>query len=482
MRTLPIILAVGAVLSGCMMGPNYQRPSVDTPATFRFDDPHAADTANTEWWKQFGDPVLDDLIAEALANNKSVRIAAANIEQAAGVLTTTRAPLFPQVGYRGNAARHRLSTQGSSPVAGSNPQSSFELLGGASWEIDLWGRIRRLTESARASFFASVEARRGVILSLVSSVASSYIQLRGLDAQLEVARRTLATYAEAVKLFSLQFKHGQVSEMTVAQARTQYATALATIPQLESQIAQLEQALSILLGRNPGPITRGTTIDALPLVAVPAGVPSQLLNRRPDLAQAEQNLVAANAQIGAAKALYFPTISLTGTAGLMSGELHDLFQGPARTWRYAGSFTGPIFTAGAISGQVAQAEAAQQAALVSYEAAIQAAFADVANALVAHQKLSEQLEAQRELVTAARDYTRLANLQYTGGYTPYFTVLQAEQQLFPAELNEAQTRAALLSSLVTVYQAMGGGWVTEADKLTGAPDIGTDRTPLIPFP
>lgn len=482
MRRLPIVLVVGAMLSGCMMGPNYQRPTIDTPSSFRFEEPQVADTANTEWWKQFGDPVLDGLIAEALANNKSVRIAAANIEQAAGVLTTTRAPLFPQVGYSGSAARHRLSTQGPVPVGSSNPESSFELLGGASWEIDLWGRIRRLTESARASFFASVEARRGVILSLVSSVASSYIQLRGLDAQLEISRRTLATYAESLKLFQLQFKYGQVSEMTVAQARTQYATALATIPQIESQIAQLEHALSILLGRNPGPITRGKAIDDLALFAVPAGVPSQLLDRRPDLAQAEHNLIAANAQIGAAKALYFPTISLTGAAGLTSWELHDLFQGPAHTWRYAGAITGPIFTAGAISGQVAQTEAAQQAALVAYEAAIQTAFADVANALVAHQKLGEQLDAQRELVTASRDYTRLANLQYTGGYTPYFTVLQAEQQLFPAELNEQQTRASLLSSLVTVYQAMGGGWVTEADKLTGAVDIGTDKTPLIPFP
>jgi multidrug efflux system outer membrane protein len=482
MRRLLVVPFVGVVLSGCMMGPNYERPSIDTPATFRFEDPNTADTANTEWWKQFDDPVLDDLVTEALANNKNVRIAAANIELAAGVLTTTRSPLFPQVSYNGSAARQRLSAEGPVPIGSSNPQSSFQLLGGATWEIDLWGRIRRLTESARASFFASVEARRGVILSLVSSVASSYIQLRGLDAQLEIAKRTLGTYAESVKLFTLQFKHGQTSEMTVAQARTQYATALATIPQIESQIAQLEQAISILLGRNPGPIARGKTIDQLALFAVPSGLPSDLLDRRPDLAQAEQNLIAANAQIGAAKALYFPTISLTGTAGLTSSELKDLFKGPAQAWSYAGSFTGPIFTAGAISGQVAQAEAAQQAALVGYQAAIQNAFADVANTLVAHQKLGEQLDAQVELVNSSRDYTRLANLQYTGGYTPYFTVLQAEQQLFPAELNLEQTRAALFSSLVAVYQAMGGGWVTEADKLTGSSELGKAKLPLVPFP
>ncbi len=482
MRRVLVVLLIGAVLSGCMMGPNYKRPSIDTPATFRFEDPNAADTANTEWWKQFGDPVLDDLVAESLANNKSVRIAAANIELAAGVLTTTRSPLFPQVTYNGAAGRQRLSAEGPTPLVSSNPFSSFQLLGGATWEIDLWGRIRRLTESARASFFSSVEARRGVILSLVASVASSYIQLRGLDAQLEIAKRTLETYGESVKLFALQFKHGQTSEMTVAQARTQYATALATIPQIESQIAQLEQAISILLGRNPGPITRGKVLDELALFPVPSGLPSQLLERRPDLAQAEQNLIAANAQIGAAKALYFPTISLTGTAGLTSSQRHDLFKGPAQAWSYAGSFTGPIFTAGAISGQVAQAEAAQQAALVGYQAAIQSAFADVANALVAHQKLGEQLAAQTELVGASRDYTRLANLQYTGGYTPYFTVLQAEQQLFPAELNREQTRAALFGSLVAVYQAMGGGWVTAADELTGSSGLGNYEPPPIPFP
>src|SRR5512143_1416703 len=326
MRRLLVVPFIGALLSGCMMGPNYERPVIDTPDTFRFEDHNAADTANTEWWKQFEDPVLDDLTTEALANNKNVRIAAANIEQAAGVLTTTRSPLFPQVTYNGSAGRQRLSAEGPTPLANSNPSSSFQLLGGATWEIDLWGRIRRLTEAARASFFASVEARRGVILSLVSSVASSYIQLRGLDAQLEIAKRTLDTYAESVKLFTLQFKHGQTSEMTVAQARTQYATALATIPQIESQIAQLEQAISILLGRNPGPITRGKSIDELALFAVPSGVPSQLLERRPDLAQAEQNLIAANAQIGAAKALYFPTISLTGGYGYESKNLSDLFK------------------------------------------------------------------------------------------------------------------------------------------------------------
>ena len=481
MRTSPVILALGALLSACMVGPNYKRPDIDIPASFRFEEANTADTANTEWWKQFGDPVLDDLVEDALANNKNVQIAAANIEQAAGVLTTTRSPLFPQVSYFSSAGRARLSEEGPFPALPSNPQSSFQLLGGATWEIDLWGRIRRQTESARASMFASVAARRGVILSLVSAVASGYLELRGLDDQLEIAKRTLGTYADSVKLFTLQFQHGQVSEMTLAQARTQYATALAAIPQIRLQIAQLEQAISILLGRNPGPITRGKTIDQLMLFPVPSGLPSELLDRRPDLVQAEENLIAANAQIGAARALYFPMISLTSMAGLTSSELKNLFKGPAAAWAFAGSITGPIFTAGAISGQVAQTEAAEQAALVGYQEAIQNAFADVANALVSHQELSEQLAAQTELVEASGDYTRLANLQYTGGYTPYFTVLQAEQQFFPAELNLAQTRAALLNSLVSVYRAMGGGWVTDAANLTGVSETAIS-TPLIPFP
>ncbi len=215
----------------------------------------------------------------------------------------------------------------------------------------MWGRIRRLTESARADLLASREALRGVILFLVASVASTYIQLRGLDDQLEISRRTLATYAESVRLFELQFAHGQISQMTVEQARSQYETAAATIPQIESQIAQTENALSTLLARNPGPIDRGKSISDLALPAIPSGLPSQLLERRPDLAQAEQNLIAANAQIGAARALYFPTISLTGALGTRSSELSNLFTGPSRIWSYTGSFTGPIFTAGAIAGR-----------------------------------------------------------------------------------------------------------------------------------
>lgn len=453
-----------------MVGPDYRRPTVDMPEAFRYQGGEAENTADTAWWTRFGDPVLDALIAEALAGNKNVKVAAAAVEQAAGVLTQVRAPLFPQASYSGTAARERASemTGGGARGAVANPQDFFQLLGGATWEIDLWGRVRRLSEAARASLLASSEARRGVILSLVASVANSYLQLRALDEQLVIARRNLSAYEESVRLFTLQFQHGQVPQLNLEQARTQYETAAATIPQIEAQIAQTEHAISILLGRNPGPIRRGKNIYDLKPPPIPAGVPSQLLDRRPDINQAEQNLIAANAQIGAARALYFPTISLTGSYGWESSELSDLFRGPARTWSYGGSLTGPIFTAGAVSGQVAEAEASRNAMLFQYEASIQSAFADVENALVARRKIADQIAAQERLVASSREYERLARLQYDGGYAPYLTVLSAQQQLLPAELNLAQARASLFVSYVNLYKALGGGWVTEAEKLTGS--------------
>lgn len=456
------------LLTGCMVGPDYVKPVVPVPDAFRYEEKNAQETANTAWWKNFQDPVLDALITEALSKNKSIMIAAANVEQAAGVLTQTRAPLFPQLSYGASAYRQRGSELNATPIPESipNPQNAFQIFGGASWEIDLWGRYRRLSESARASFFATEEARRGAILSLVSSVASTYIQLLGLDEQLVIAQNNLTSYGESVKLFELQFKYGEVSQLTVEQARTRYETAAATIPQIELQIVQTENALSILLGRNPGPIARGKLLRDLALPAIPSGLPSQLLERRPDLAQAEQTLIAANAQIGAAKALYFPAISLTASYGQASDDLSNLFKGSARQWSFGGTITGPIFTAGAISGQVQQAEAANKAALFAYELSIQNAFADVENALIAHKKITEQLQAQKRLVNAASEYTRLAKLQYDGGYVPYSTVLQAEEQLFPAELNYAQYHTTQYSSLVNIYKAMGGGWVAEADKLT----------------
>ncbi|MCB1688128.1 MAG: efflux transporter outer membrane subunit [Halioglobus sp.] len=473
---LRIALASVLLITGCTtLAPQYTSPELEMPAAFRFEPAVVAATADTAWWQQFGDPVLDELIASALANNYNVQIAAANVEQALGIVTQTRSALYPQLGYGASGEELRSPDTGLKAVIPNlpNPQDTYQAFLSASWELDLWGRIRNLSEAAQASMLATEEARRGVILTLVSSVATGYITLRGLDEQLAVSKDTLATYGEFVRLYELQYKYGQTSLMTVVQAQSQYETAATQIPQIESQIAQLENTLSVLLGRNPNAIPRGKPIAELVSPVAPAGLPSTLLERRPDLLQAEQALIASNAQIGAAKALYFPTISLTGAFGSTSASLSDLFEGSTRTWNYAGQVVGPIFTFGAVSGQVAQAEAAQRAALASYKLAVQNAFADVDSALVANQKTAQQLDAQKRLVAALSEYERLARLQYDGGYVPYSTVLQAQQTLFPAELALAALRASVLTSSADIYKAMGGGWIDEAGKLIGRapPDV-----------
>jgi len=477
MRRAYVAAAAGVLLAGCKVGPDYHRPAVDAPKAFLYEPAEAATAASLDWWTQFNDPVLNQLIADGLANNKSIKIAAANVEQASGVLTSTRAPLFPQLNYQADAGRYRFSLNSTTALPNnlSNPTSDYHVLAGATWELDLWGRIRRLTEAAQANLLATDEARRGVILSLVASVASDYLNLRGLDEQLEMSERTFKDYGEALQLMEFKFKHGRVSEMNVDQARARYETAAAQIPQIKSSIAVLENALSILLGKNPGTIPRGKTIFELALPAIPAGLPSELLERRPDLLQSEQQLIAANAQIGAAKAQYFPTISLTGARGYSSTDLSNLFKGPAHVWSYAGGFAGPIFMGGAIYGQVKQAKAAEKAALIGYQQAIQSAFADVDNALVSQRELSEQLAAQGRLVEALRGYSKLSHYLYDNGREPYSTVLQAEENLFPAELNWAAERANLCITFVDIYKAMGGGWIDAAAKLTSGVPANTTR-------
>ncbi|SAK49848.1 RND efflux system, outer membrane protein [Caballeronia fortuita] len=472
MRRVRLILslpgvAVALSLSGCLLGPDYSRQPVDTPATYRFAAPEVADAANSEWWRQFQDPVLDELISTALANNKDVKIAAARVDQFLGQFVTTRAALFPQLAAGASASRQRASAAGPQPLNGFGPiYNDFQASVSASWELDLFGRNRRLTEAARANLLSSEEGRRATILSLVASVASSYLNLRSLDKQLEIAKATTQSRAESVHVFTLRFEGGEVSQMELAQSQSEYEASLATIPQLETQIAQQEDALSVLLGANPGPIVRGRTLGEFATPVIPAGLPSDLLERRPDLLQAEQDLVAANALIGAARALYFPQISLTGLLGTASGQFSSLFTGPSRIWSFAGQVTQPIFTAGNISGQVQSAEAQQQAALLTYQKAIQVAFQEVDDALIASQKLHEQLEVQGRQVTALATYSRLARARYEGGYTSYIEVLDAERSLFNAQLSETQTQAAALVSFVTLYKVMGGGWVVAADKMT----------------
>jgi multidrug efflux system outer membrane protein len=471
------LFTVTIALHGCMMGPNYQRPEVDTPQTWRFEDKEAKDAANTAWWEQFNDPVLNGLIQTALQENKDVKIAAARVEEFIGQYGTTRAALFPQIGAGGGYGRQRVSElTGPSPLEDTGVDPTFnssQLFLNASWEIDLWGKLRRSTEAARANMLSSEEARRTVILTLVTSVANSYINLRDLDKQLELTRQTAQTYKDANDIFKLRFEHGIVSEIEVSQSKSQYELALSNIPFFEKLISQQENALCVLLGRNPGPIERGKTIDELMPPAVPAGLPSDILANRPDIRQAEQNLIAANANIGVAKSLYFPTISLTGFFGWASNDLDDLFKGPAKTWSWAVPVTAPIFTAGAIAGQVKSAEAVQQQALLTYQQSIQTAFREVDDGLIDQKRTREQLEALAQQVGALRDYARLSWLRYDNGYTSYLEVLDAQSRLYNAELTHAQTQGVLFQALVNLYKSMGGGWVVTAEGLTEPADAVT---------
>jgi multidrug efflux system outer membrane protein len=300
-------------------------------------------------------------------------------------------------------------------------------------------------------------------------VASSYITLRELERQLEIAKSTAEARKGSFLLFKDKFQGGVVSELELAQSQSDYEASLVTIPELEAQVAQQEDALSVLLGRNPGPIAAGRALPALGVPAVPAGLPSQLLERRPDLRQAEQDLIAANALIGAARAQYFPTISLTGLFGSLSNEFSGLFKGPAKVWSYAAAASMPIFTGGGIAGQVQVAEARQQQALLRYQKLIQVAFQEVSDALIAHTKAREQLGFQGQQVQTLRTYLDLARLRYDEGYTSYIEVLDAERNLFNAQLSYAQTQSIVLISLVNLYKAMGGGWVTRAEALAPVP-------------
>ena len=478
-----IILGLAALLAGCMVGPDYQRPAVDAPGAYRFEDRDARDLVNTVWWEQFKDPVLNELIRTALADNRDVRIAAARVEEFFGRYGVTRSQLFPQAGVQGQAGSQRISTSTSPPLAPGTPNTfdTYMLDLGVSWEIDVWGRLRRSTEAARADLLATEQGRLTVVLSLVSAVATSYVTIVDLDRQLEIAKSTAKSRGEFYRIFKLRFDGGVVSEVEMSQARSDYELALASIPPLEKQIAQQENALSVLLGRYPGPIARGRTLDKLALPQVPAGLPSELLERRPDLRQAEQVLISANARIGVAKAAYYPSISLTAFLGTASSALSNLFSGPAKTWSYAGNLSLPIFTGGALGGQLFAAEAQREQALQLYQKAIQTAFQEVSDSLIDKAKTREQLAAQARQVDALRNYARLARLRYDNGYTSYLEVTDAETKLFNAELQYTQAQGQLYFALINLYKALGGGWVDEADKLAPPPASDITKNPPI-FP
>ena len=467
MKKVPIFL-VFIALAGCMVGPDYRRPSVDVPQSFRFYENEAKNLANTAWWQQFNDPVLNDLIRIALQENKDVKIAAARIGQFVGIYMTTRSRFFPQVGAGASGGMEQLTRKGLPPLSSNVDRRDdvWEVFLNGSWEIDIWGKIRRATEAARAGILSSEEGRRTVILSLVAAVASAYIDLRDADKEMEISRKTAEAYKESLRIFELRFKEGFSSSIEVNMIRAEYEQALSRISFFEKTIPQLENALSILLGRNPGPIPRGKTLDELALPDVPTGLPSDLLEQRPDIRRAEQDLIAANAQIGVAKSLYYPTISLTGIFGYSSTDLSKLFRSEAQAWSWAVPVTAPIFTAGAIRGQVEFTEAQKLELVIRYQQVIQTALQEVDDSLVDQKYTRDQVEALGRRTAALREYARLAQVRFDEGYTSYLEVLDANRSLFNAELSYAETKATLFRSFVNLYKAMGGGWVMIADKMT----------------
>lgn len=465
MGRLLFSLLLSLALAGCWkIGPDYQRPPAEIPAAWRFAEAETAAVANTPWWEQFGDPVLVRMIGQALQHNPDLASATAAVEEYLGLYGVTRADLLPQLSGTAGGQEQKTSLEALGykttldPVT-TNIQATLNL----SWEIDLWGRLRRATEAARADLFAREETRRSVVLALVTGVARSYVQLRELDLRLEIARHTLRDRQEAYRIAQARFLGELNSEAEVRQAESELRNAEALVPQLEKQVAQKEHELSVLLGHNPMALERGLSLDELRLPSVPADLPSQLLEQRPDIRQAEQELAAATARIGVAKGEYFPKFSLTGSLGNSSVDLARLFAGPAGLWSYGASLTLPLFTAGKIAGQVKAANAQEQQALFNYQRSLLAAFKEVEDALVDQSRTRQQVAAQAGQVDALRNYLRLARLRYENGYTNYLEVLDAQRNLFNVQLALAQGRSTALQALINLYKAFGGGWLEQAE-------------------
>ena len=400
-------------------------------------------------------------MTEALANNEDLRIAAARVDQFQGAKVTTRAPLFPAIGYTGSTGEESRSELVYGP--GADEARSFSSAGlTAGWEIDVWGRVRNLTAAADADWRASEADRRATVLQLVSAVVSGYITLLSLDDQLATSQRTLASRQQALTVFEKRYKGGVISKVELSQSRSQYEVAAAAVPVLQQQIARQENALSVLIGRNPGPIARDRLLLELSTPRCRPACPPTILTQRPDVVSAEQSLIAANARVSAARALYFPSISLTGLLGVASFDLDELFDDGSGTWNYAGTVTGPIFQGGAVLGVNRQAEAQRAQLLANYEKTVQRAFADVDDALIATQKTTERNAARSAQVEALRDYARLARKRFEGGYSSYLEVLDAETSLFNAELLYSQGQRERLLAHVDLYKALGGGWVDAA--------------------
>jgi outer membrane protein, multidrug efflux system len=449
------------LLTGCTVGPKYKRPPVTVPDTYRGLAPDAgpetaASLGDEKWWTVFQDQQLQALIREALAQNYDVRIAATRVLQAQAVLGITRADQYPTISGGASASNVGVPRTKHIPdFETSSNQVNLSLF----WELDFWGKFRRATEAARANLLATEWGQKAVISSLVSNVASAYFQLLELDSEMEISQRTLASRKESLRLVEVRQKGGTTSLMDVRQSEQLVYTAAASIPDLERRIEQQENLISILLGKNPAPVTRGKPlVENAILPTVPAGLPSSLLARRPDIQSVEQQLIAANARIGVAKAAYFPQITLTATGGYQSSALTSLFSGPAGFWNFGGQLLQPIFTGGRIRSNVRLTEAQQQEAVLIYQQSIQQAFREVSDSLVAYRK-DQEFRAQQQLLTAAaQDATRLSSVRYEGGVTSYLEVLDSDTRYFEAQIGLAQAQLNERLALVQLYNALGGGW------------------------
>ncbi len=461
-REIVVVGLLVVLCSGCAVGPNYKKPAVPVPPEYRGLSPDqsgqsgAASFGDQKWWDAFQDEVLSDLIRTALKQNYDVRIAAARILEARAQFGITRADQLPSVAAGASAVNERISRAGSIPsIETSANQVSMSL----AWELDFWGKFRRATESARANLLSQEWAQRQVMSSLVSDVASAYFQLRELDLELEISRQTLASRKDSLRLTQILADGGATSMLDVRQAEQLVFTAAASIPDLERRIEQQENFISILLARNPQGIARGRKlVDQPHALEVPAGLPSSLLERRPDIRQAEQQLIAANALIGVAKADYFPQISLTASGGYQSSALTALFSGPAGLWTFGGSAVQPVFEGGRIRNQVRLARARTEEATLFYQRTVQQAFRDVSDALVGYRKIQEFRIQQEQLTHSAEEATKLSNMRYKGGATSYLEVLDSDTRYFAAQLTLAQADLNELRAYVELYSVLGGGW------------------------
>jgi multidrug efflux system outer membrane protein len=450
------------LLAGCAIGPNYHRPSTGLPPLFS-DSSNPASTnslADLPWWEIFNDATLTNLIQIALTNNYDIAIAAARVEEARALADQARSQFFPTVGYDVNHYHGKNTVAGgANPGGGGSTTRSYEAALNAAWEIDLWGRVRRLNEAARAQFFASEQARRGVRLSLIAEVARDYFQLLELDKELEIARKTTNSYGESLRLFNQRLGGGVASKLETDRAEGALADVAAIVPDLEQRIRVQENQLKVLLGETDGSIPRGASLeDQTAPPSVPAGLPAELLERRPDILQAEQMLRSVNAQVGVAMGDFFPKIGLTALYGGVSKELSDLTGPQSRLWSVGADASGPLFQAGLLKGQYRQVRAFWNETRLQYQQTVLQAFQEVSGQLYTRQKYEEARREQARSVAAYQDAVQIATERYRAGHAAYFEILDAEQQLFPDENTLARTQLNQLLIIVQLYKSLGGGW------------------------